>query len=742
MATTIGSIEFIAKIDTKAYEAGAERVENANEKMASSTEVAESKSSKMGSVFAKVAKIGTAALAAGAIAAGAAITKNIGGAVKRIDQLIAFPRTLTAMGIPLKEAESATKRLSESLKGLPTPLNEGTAGVQGFVSAGLGAGKATDLFLAMNNALLAGGANAADVQVTMDGMVRAISAGEVPASTLTAMLSRMPTVMSALQKSTGKSRDELIKLYSKDPQSLIDQLIKLNKDGGGGLASLDKQARAATGGISTSVDNMNSAIQRGIQGIVEAIGGGDLEAGQKKISDMITGIGKAFESSLKIIASTIGWLMTNVPIAVKNIKDFGQNTVNRIVEAWSSVQSFFKKIWDNIKTGVTETKDSIVKAFNDSVEAVKDWYKDNETVIKNIGVVIGSFLLPKIIAIGIEFAQAATTAVVSAAVTSAAWLKSAIITAVAWAKSLPGLIAGFAMASGAAIANAARVAAAWAMAALTTISNWSRAFLLYMAGVARAAAATLVAGAKMMVGWLMALGPIGLLIAAVALVAGLIIVNFSRVSKFLSNVWDNVSKGASNSWNSIKAAFSAVGSWFGNVFRGAKNAVQNAFGGIVGFFRGLWGSIKGVFSRISTRIGETMSAGVKGALNSVMGWIQGKINSIIGTINGVIGAVDKITPGGLGRIPKISLPRFAEGGFTGRGAKYDVAGIVHKGEYVIPKELVDQRTGLPKSQSPVGGDSITINVSGVFATSKQEQRAVAETIAERLREISYSKGMA
>lgn len=36
-----------------------------------------------------------------------------------------------------------------------------------------------------------------------------------------------------------------------------------------------------------------------------------------------------------------------------------------------------------------------------------------------------------------------------------------------------------------------------------------------------------------------------------------------------------------------------------------------------------------------------------------------------------------------------------DGGFTGRGGKYQAAGVVHRGEYVVPKEQVNQRTGLP-----------------------------------------------
>src|SRR5690606_33883393 len=49
--------------------------------------------------------------------------------------------------------------------------------------------------------------------------------------------------------------------------------------------------------------------------------------------------------------------------------------------------------------------------------------------------------------------------------------------------------------------------------------------------------------------------------------------------------------------------------------------------------------------------------------------------------------------GGTGRPPNAGM--FASGGYTGRGGKYEPAGIVHRGEYVIPKQYVNQSTGLP-----------------------------------------------
>jgi len=59
-----------------------------------------------------------------------------------------------------------------------------------------------------------------------------------------------------------------------------------------------------------------------------------------------------------------------------------------------------------------------------------------------------------------------------------------------------------------------------------------------------------------------------------------------------------------------------------------------------------------------------------------------------------------------------STGAFAQGGYTGAGATNEVAGIVHKGEYVLPKSQVNQSTGLPKA---VGGNTtnITYNINGV-----------------------------
>lgn len=42
---------------------------------------------------------------------------------------------------------------------------------------------------------------------------------------------------------------------------------------------------------------------------------------------------------------------------------------------------------------------------------------------------------------------------------------------------------------------------------------------------------------------------------------------------------------------------------------------------------------------------------------------------------------------------------FATGGYTGPGGKYEPAGVVHRGEYVVPSQYVNQSTGLPNADA-------------------------------------------
>lgn len=314
---TVGTIEVVAKIDTSGYKRGAQEIENTNNGIEGSTTKS---TSGMNKALVGVGKVGFAALATAAVGATALIVKNIDGAISRIDSLVAFPRVLKALGVSGEEAQAATTKLSDSLQGLPTSLNQGTRGVQGFITSGLDVNKATDAFLGFNNAMLAAGVETGAAEGAMMQLNQALSRGRIDGAEWNSIAANIPTVMQALQNETGKSKDEIRELFREDPQGLIDSIIRLNQEGGGGIASLEEQARAATGGIGTAFANMDNAIQRAIQNIVTNIGGGDLEAGQRRISDIINSFSKSFGDNLIIIGNGVSYAIEKIQqmIAVLN----------------------------------------------------------------------------------------------------------------------------------------------------------------------------------------------------------------------------------------------------------------------------------------------------------------------------------------------------------------------------------------------------------------------------------------
>lgn len=91
-----------------------------------------------------------------------------------------------------------------------------------------------------------------------------------------------------------------------------------------------------------------------------------------------------------------------------------------------------------------------------------------------------------------------------------------------------------------------------------------------------------------------------------------------------------------------------------------------------------------------------------------------------------------------GRYIDIYTPGFADGGFTGHGGKYEPAGVVHKGEYVLPKEMVNQNTGQPKDGLGTTVN-VTVNMSGVMASGKSDMRQIANQMARLINETVMAK---
>ena len=87
------------------------------------------------------------------------ITSQLDSAISRFDTMNNYPKVLQNLGLSGKDADASINAMQEHLTGLPTRLDEATVGVQRFISTNGNVKASTAMWLAMNDAILAGGAN-------------------------------------------------------------------------------------------------------------------------------------------------------------------------------------------------------------------------------------------------------------------------------------------------------------------------------------------------------------------------------------------------------------------------------------------------------------------------------------------------------------------------------------------------------------------------------------------------------
>lgn len=170
-------------------------------------------------------------------------------------------------------------------------------------------------------------------------------------------------------------------------------------------------------------------------------------------------------------------------------------------------------------------------------------------------------------------------------------------------------------------------------------------------------------------------------------------------------------------------------------------ALLGAFGTLVG---NLWNGIKSMFGNFARDFGQFISGVFTGAVNGVLSFIENLINGPIRTINGFIDIVNDVLSAvgaNIGHLPEVSLPRLASGGIVPStpGGQIIMAGEAGEDEWVVPESKMASMIEQLESRRMGAGGGVTINVSGVFATSPTEQRKVAEQIYQRLQELDRAR---
>lgn len=240
------------------------------------------------------------------------ILGNVDAAIKRVDTLSNYSRVMSNLGADSVQANASVQKLSNKLIGLPTTLDDASGAVQRFTAVNGNISRSTDMFLALNNAILAGGASSEIQKSALEQLSQSYAKGKPDMfewrSAMTAMPAQMKQVAEAMGFVNASALGEALRNGRVSMDQFMNTLMQLNTQGINGYQSFEEQAKNATGGIATSIANMRTAIVRGMSDVMNTIG-------QSNIAGFFTNIAKAINSCIpyvvaftKVVMTAVGYL--------------------------------------------------------------------------------------------------------------------------------------------------------------------------------------------------------------------------------------------------------------------------------------------------------------------------------------------------------------------------------------------------------------------------------------------------
>lgn len=234
---------------------------------------------------------------------------NMSDAISRLDTLNNYSNVMSNLGVSTDDADASIKRLSDKLVGLPTTLDDAAQSVQRFTSANGNVKASTEMFLALNNAILAGGGSQQVQASALEQLSQAYAKGKPDMLEWRSAMTAMPAQLKQVALSMGYvNANQLGEDLRKGKVSMNDfmlEIIKLNKTGVNGFKSFEEQAGNSTGGVRTSMTNVKTAFTRGLTEIMNAIG-------QSNIAGFFQNITKIINATIPYIAGFVKACVTAV----------------------------------------------------------------------------------------------------------------------------------------------------------------------------------------------------------------------------------------------------------------------------------------------------------------------------------------------------------------------------------------------------------------------------------------------
>lgn len=310
---------------------------------------------------------------------------SLGRGISRVDTLNTFPRVMENVGISAEASQRAIEALSAGIDGLPTTLDAAASATQRFALQNGDVEASADMFLALNNAILAGGQSAEMQASALEQISQAYAKGRPDMMEWRTMTMTMGPALQMVAQSWGMSVDDMGEALRSGDRSMdefLETIQTLNTEGIGEFKSLSEQASVSTETIGTAMANVSSRMSAVWAAILDEIGTTD-------IADTINGLSSAFRSFgtdvLAPIAGDVADVFREIAGYVTSLDfspvlDAFQPFVDAVTQFVSGEGPAFTGMWERIQEHLADLQpalndlkfvwDGVVTSFGEFASAV------------------------------------------------------------------------------------------------------------------------------------------------------------------------------------------------------------------------------------------------------------------------------------------------------------------------------------------------------------------------------------
>lgn len=628
------------------------------------------------------------------------ITNNVQGAITRIDTLTNATRNFQNMGVKTSVVNTQMNNLKNAINGLPTSLDSAVSGVQLLTSSLNGnMPQSVSVFKALNDGILGFGGTTEQVTNSITQLSQAFSNGKIDAETWNSLIdSGLGPTLNAMAKQMGITTGALKSGLSDGSISVSqfnDALVNLDKNGGGGIASLSKIVQDSTSGIGTSIANAKTAVTRGVADMITAINNGIKSLDITTPLGKITGIGSIISQLGTVVEQTFRAIGQAIPQAFSGLS----GVISSLVGSGNQIQTLFATILTTI-SGVLGTMD--FSALTNLAQAILPALKSGfQTFL--------GYVTPAI--------QPLLNAFVNL------WNAIQPIVNVIASSLMPvfqilgAFLGGFVSGVMGALTTAFNVLAGVARV-LTPVIQFVGSVIQALAPIFVTVAGFIGQLMGQFVGFNGVLGVVGKVVSSVF--SG--IIGFgSRLFGSLSGVFNNIANG----FRIMGSGLGSVGSGISNTFSSIIGFAGRMVSGIIGAVSGVAGRIashfSGVFGAISRAIGNVTDIGA----NIVNGIAQG-IRGAWGSVTSAIGALTDMIPKKIRSLLGIHSPsrvmRDMVGKFIPQGIAVGMTsqeGFISSHAQKLKDQLIGSMSNISLPSIGLAGGSLATAGKSTSTTSNQ-----------------------